>query len=515
MGRTGHIKLLYFIITLFIASVAEADGQEDVLRSVHSFRNGNVRTLNALNIISRRTGYYFTYDSRLIDPEVRITLDANDKPLEDILRQVIQNDSVRFTVIGNHIIFARIVPELQAANFIELTDDTYRISGLIVDYENGMPLPFATIAIQGKPRGTISNSDGFFSMTITNDLIYDTLTVSYLGFMNRSIPVTEALGNNFTIKMFRDYIPIPEIIIRSQIPQEIIRKAVESIPVNYGTTPASMWGFYREGIMKKKEIHLFSEAVLKIYKAAYGTLVQDQVKVVRSRKLENVSSSDTLMLRLKAGLSSSLMLDGMKNVFEFLDEEYTGLYQYAMTDIVTVDDAAAYVVEFSQRDWITEPLFRGSLMINTADYAIMQAEFEVHPSYISGRNFTYVTSSARGFTIKPVSARYRTTYKKTGDRYYLSHVRGDLKFTARKRRSLFNTNYEVFFELAITEADTLNVIRFDRNEIIPLETVFSRTITGYDPDFWGKFDFLKPGDDLLNSLNSIPQRLSRFIEEEK
>jgi hypothetical protein len=506
---------LSLIITLLLASLPEANGQEDVLRSVYSFKNGNIRRGNALKIISRKTGYYFTYDSRLIDPEELIILDEDDKPLEDILRQIIKNDSVRFTVIGKHIIFARVVPELKAESFIDQSVETYRISGLIVEYENGTPLPYATIAIEGKPRGTISNNDGFFSMTITEDLIYDTLTISYLGFMNRSIPVSESLGNNFTIKMFRDYIPIPEIIIRSQIPQEIIRKAVESIPENYGTTPASMWGFYREGILRKNEIHLFSEAVLQIYKAAYGTFAQDQVKVVRSRKLENVSSSDTLMLRLKAGLSSSLLLDGMKNTFEFLDEEYTGLYQYAMTDIVTVDDAAAFVVEFSQKEWVSEPLFRGSLMINTADYAVMQAEFEVHPAYISGRNITYVTSSARGFIIKPVSAKYRTTYKKTGGRYYLSHVRGDLKFTARKRRSLFNTNYNVFFELAINEADTLNVTRFDRNDIIPLETVFSRSITGYDADFWGRFDFLKPEDDLLNSLNSISQRLSSFIEEQK
>lgn len=510
-----YIKLVSFIIPLLIASIPEASGQEDVLSSVLSFRNGNIRRGNALNIISRKTGYYFTYDSKLIDPEARVPLNFDDKTLDEILRQVIQNDSIRFSVIGNHIIIARLLPEMQATNFIEMPEETYRISGMIIEHDNEVPLPYATVAVQGKPKGTISNNDGFFSMNITADLFTDTLTVSYLGFLNRSIPISETLGNDFTIRMFRDYIPIPEIIIRSQIPQEIIRKSIEAIPANYGTSPASMWGFYREGIRKGRVLQLFSEAVLRVYKAAYGTVTNDQVKVVRSRKLENISSSDTLMLRLKAGLSSSLMLDGMKNIYEFMDEEYTSYYQYAMTDIVTVDDGAAFVVEFSQRDWVSEPLFRGSLMINTVDYAVMQAEFEVHPSYITGRNFTYVTSSARGFTIRPVSAKYRTTYKKTGDRYFLSHVRGDLKFSARKRRSLFNTNYDVFFELAITEADTTDVTRFDRNEIIPLETVFSRTITGYDPDFWGKFEFLKPEDDLLNSLNNIPQRLSRFVEQEK
>lgn len=515
MGLSVHIRLISFIIILLLASLSEATGQEDVLSTIHSFSNGNIRRGNALNIISRRTGYFFTYDSRLIDPEARISLSFSEKPLEEILRHVIQNDSVRFSVIGRHIIIARLTAESEAIRLTEDAEETYRISGLIIEYENGEPLPFATIAVKGRPRGTIANSNGMFSMNITSDNINDTITVSYLGFLNREIPVLETLGNDYTIRMLRDYIPIPEIIIRSQIPQEIVRRSVEAIPANYGDSPASMWGFYREGIRKGRVIQIFSEAVIRIYKAAYSTVVNDQVKVVRSRKHENVSSSDTLMLRLKAGLSSSLMLDGMKNIYEFMNEEYSSYYQYAMTDIVTVDDVAAFVVEFSQREWVREPLFRGSLMINTTDYALMQAEFEVHPSFITDRNFTYVTSSTRGFTIRPVSARYRISYKKTGDRYFLSHVRGDLRFSARKRRSLFNTNYDVFFELAITEADTTNVTRFERQEIIPLETVFSRTITGYDPDFWGKFEFLKPEDDLLNSLNSIPQRLSRFVEEEK
>ena len=83
-----------------------------------------------------------------------------------------------------------------------------------------------------------------------------------------------------------------------------------------------MTGFYREGVMKKSELQTYSEAILQIYKSAYsGTLLGDQIKVYKSRKIENTDRSDTLAIRLKAGLSTCLELDGAKNIFDFLSTE--------------------------------------------------------------------------------------------------------------------------------------------------------------------------------------------------
>ncbi|MDX9928734.1 MAG: carboxypeptidase-like regulatory domain-containing protein [Bacteroidales bacterium] len=498
-------------ILLILASLGLAEGQEEVLSSIHSFRNGTVKKGVALDILSRKTGYYFTYDSRLIDSESRTLFNVSEKTLEEILREIVNSDSVRLTIIGKHIIIARILPQMEIAAVEASPEEIFRIAGRIVDNDDGNPLPFATVAIRNKPRGTVSNVDGYFALNIPGEMLNDTLSISYLGFQNRSIPVIETLGNDFTIKMFRNYIPIPEIIIRSQIPQEIIRKCINAIMLNYGTTPASLLGFYREGIRKVRELQVYSEAVIRIHKAAYSSLNSDQVKVERSRKTENASPSDTLMLRLKAGLSSSLLLDGIKNLYEFMDEDFFHLYDYYMTDIVTIDEEAAYVIEFAQKESVRESLFRGSLMINTTDYGLMQADFELNPSYISEWNKAFITSQARGFTVRPASVDYRVTYKKVEGRYFLTHVRGDLRFNARKRRSIFSSSYDVFFEMVITEADTKNVTRFDRNEIIPLESVFSKTIKGYDADFWGDFDFLSPEEDLLRLLNSITQKLSGYM----
>jgi hypothetical protein len=96
------------------------------------------------------------------------------------------------------------------------------------------------------------------------------------------------------------------------------------------------------------------------------------------------------------------------------------------------------------------------------------------------------------------------------DRYFLSHVRGDLVFSSNQKKKLFNTQFRVFFELAITEIDLKNVTRFEREELAPIHSIFSKTIISYDPLFWGNQNFLRPEDNLLQALKNMNVRLQEF-----
>jgi hypothetical protein len=311
--------------------------------------------------------------------------------------------------------------------------------------------------------------------------------------------------------MMREFVSIPEIIIKNQNPVEIISRTLKAIPHNYGDTPTLMTGFYREGVMKKSELQTYSEAILQIYKSAYtGTLFGDQIKVYKSRKIENINRSDTLSIRLKAGLSTCLDLDGAKNNFEFLSREGMNDYSYRMVDIVTYDDETAYVIEFEQHENVELPLFKGNLYINTADYGILNAEFEINPKHIHAMKNAFVSAATHGFDTWPISVKYSVSYRKMQNRYFLNHVRGDLVFTSNQKKRLFHTQFKVFFELAITETELTNVSRFDREELAPIHSVFSRTISNYDPFFWGNQDFLRPEDNLLQELKNMNVKLQEF-----
>jgi hypothetical protein len=487
--------------------------QENILDREIKLTGNSIRVTRALNEVSRLTGYLFTYDTRIINAERSFAIPAHVTSVREVLDSITGDPAISYSVIGRHIILYRDISEYSPVTEIDSLPGELMIGGKITDAETSDPLPYATIGISHRGRGTVTNFNGEFILKISDECLEDTLTVSYVGYVNRLIPVRSLPGNAMTISMERDFIPIPEIIIRTQDPRQIIRKTISSIASNYGTTPALLTGFYREGVYRKKEPQIYSEAVVKIYKSPYARSMQnDQIKVIRSRKIENLEVKDTLAVRLKAGLSATLTLDGVRHLFDFLDPSSFNSYEYHLTDIVTIDGQSAFVISFEQKAWITEPLMKGDIYINVDNYGVMLVEFEINPLYIDQTAESYISRLPRDYSMKPEYVRYRTRFRNIDGRYYLAHVRGDLGFLARSRKRLFNSHFNVFFELAITDYRTDGVVRFEHEELAPAYSVFSRTITGYDAGFWKNFDFLKPEDDLVEALDMLKVRLGEFSE---
>ncbi|NMC37527.1 MAG: hypothetical protein GYA41_04305 [Bacteroidales bacterium] len=513
-SNNGYIfKNIPAIILVLLITHGGLAGQETILDSTFTFSAGIVKTGEALNIITRQTGYNFTYDSRLIDTERNTVLSFKDVTLKSVLDSIFKDDSLNYSVIEKFIIISKGIGHKDTRSDSIAVYDIRSITGLILDEESGDPLPYATIGLKNEGKGTVSNSNGEFGLKTTPFNLNDTIIISYLGYIGKEIPVKETLAENLTILMKREFISIPEIIIRNQIPQEVINKAMHSVPENYGTSPALLTGFYREGVLKRNKLQSYSEAIIRIFKSPYsGTLLNDQIKILKSRKIENISIKDTLTVRLKAGLSTCLHLDGAKSAFDFFLKGNMQEYNYRITDIVSFDDEAAYEIEFEPREGVELPKFKGSVFINTTDFAILHSHFEVSSEFLDKMKDAFISTSSKGYRTWPVSVRYSVSYRKVNGRYFLSHVRGDLDFLSREKRRLFNSPFEVFFEMAVTSMKTENVFRFEREELAPLHAIFSKTITSYDPYFWGDQDFLKPEENLLQALQNMKVRLQEFSE---
>jgi|WetSurMetagenome_2_1015567.scaffolds.fasta_scaffold06124_3 hypothetical protein len=505
--QTGAKGLLVFSI-LFLLLIP-LSGQDYLLSKSIKLSGTNLKTLKVLDEMSSITGFVFTYDTKIIDTDKRVELPASFSDIRTILDSVSSVQSVRYSVIGKHIILFRdyLPTNTDSVPVNELKE--IFITGTINDEETGEPLSYATIGISHKGKGTVTNNNGVFILKLPAEFINDTVNISYVGYMNRNMPVRSLYNNNPVIKMERSFIAIPEIIIRAQDPLTIINKALSRVSENYGSTPALLTGFYREGIFRKKEPQIYSEAVLEVFKSPYTRQFQtDQVKVLRSRKIENMGMKDTLAVRLKAGLYSCIILDGVKNYFDFTDPARVGLYNYHFTDMVSIDGEKAYVISFEQKPGIEDPLFKGEIYINASDYGIIMANFELNQGLIEKTKENFVTKLPAGYIIKPSSVKYMIRYRKINGRYFLSHVRGDLQFLVRSRKNLFKNRFDVFFEVAYTDYKTDHVTRFEHDKITPTNTIFTRTINGYDETFWKDFDFLKPEQDISLAFDKLKARLS-------
>jgi hypothetical protein len=66
--------------------------------------------------------------------------------------------------------------------------------------------------------------------------------------------------------------------------------------------------------------------------------------------------------------------------------------------------------------------------------------------------------------------------------------------------------------MAVTSVSLSDVERFEREELAPVHSVFSKTIIEYDPVFWENQEFLKPEENLLNALKNMNVRLEEYSE---
>lgn len=76
-----------------------------------------------------------------------------------------------------------------------LAQEKIVVKGRVISEEGGEPLPQALILVSNN-EGTLANSEGFFSIPITAEAKF--LTVSYLGFFQKEIPLigtNQDLGN--------------------------------------------------------------------------------------------------------------------------------------------------------------------------------------------------------------------------------------------------------------------------------------------------------------------------------
>src|SRR5665811_1277666 len=105
---SGNICIKYLSTALFLLVILpeRAECQQSILDSTFTFRAGTVKTGIALDIITKRTGYNFTYDSRLIDQDKKTEMTFRNTKLNVILDNLLKNDSLVYSVIDKYIIIS-------------------------------------------------------------------------------------------------------------------------------------------------------------------------------------------------------------------------------------------------------------------------------------------------------------------------------------------------------------------------------------------------------------------------
>ncbi len=384
--------------------------------------------------------------------------------------------------------------------------------GKVVDAETGNPLVFASVAVKETNVATVTNIDGEFLIKIAETQTSKNLEVTFLGYKNKIVPLTDLREDGYknVISMTSAPIPIKEIIVKPIDPEAIVRNAIGRIGRNFINEPNLMTAFYRETIRKNRTYVSIGEAVVEIFKAPYtNDLRFDGARIYKGRKGSDVEKMDTVLFKLQGGPVTVLQLDIAKNTQDILTIDAMKYYDYSLTTVIEIDNKPHYVISFKQKPSVDMPLFMGNLYIETETYALTEAEFGFNLEDKDAVSSIFIKKKPLGMQVTPEIATYRVKYREQDGKWYFAYSRAEVKFKVNWKKKLFNTYYTTMSEMAITDRTNEEVIKFAGKEKLRYSDVFSEQVEAFtDPEFWGEYNVIEPDQ----SIESAIRRLSRKLK---
>jgi len=166
-----------------------------------------------------------------------------------------------------------------APSFAQNGNGYITINGSLKDAKTKNELFFAYVTIPNSHVGTVTNSEGNFTLKISPLLNASEVEFSHLGYKTKRVPVESLLQGNTEVLIEPASILLDEVTIRPVDVNKLVSDAIAKIPHNYSEVPNMLTGFYRETIKQRRDYISISEAVLDIYKAPYKNISAiDRVK---------------------------------------------------------------------------------------------------------------------------------------------------------------------------------------------------------------------------------------------
>jgi hypothetical protein len=424
-------------------------------------------------------------------------------------------------VIAAILMLAFIAPTNSAAgpkdNKKAVQQNLITIKGKVVDSQSRAPLVFASVSIKETNVAIVTNIDGEFTLKVGELSISKNVEISFVGYKNKTIPLSELKENSGKNVIYLEAAPIPikEIIVKPLNPTSIIEKAINNIGKNYEDVPNLMTAFYRETIRKNRTYVSIGEAVVEIFKAPYNNDMRfDGARIYKGRKGTDVEKMDTVLFKLQGGPMSVLELDLAKNSESVLTREAMQNYDYSLSGVVEIDNKPHYVIDFVQKPSVDIPLFMGSFYIEMESYAITEAEFGFNLSDKEAAQSIFIKKKPLGMKVTPEIATYRTKYREQNGKYHFIYSRAEVKFKVDWNKRLFNTYYTTMSEIAITDRTDQEVIKFAGKEKLRYSDVFSEKVTAFtDKEFWGDYNVIEPDQSIESAIRRLSKKL-KFSDRE-
>jgi TonB-linked SusC/RagA family outer membrane protein len=197
---TCIMKLTLFLILL---NVCVAFSSTYSQQTKFTLSGNNVSIRDVLANVESKSEFRFFYNSALINLDQRVNYHVEDGTIFELLDQVLSKNGIQYEVKDRTIILSPKAGDQQTI----VTQQPRTVSGRVTD-SSGSLLPGVTVVVKGTTSGTITDSNGNF--TIPNVPSDASLVFSFVGMKTQEIPV--AGKTNINITLAEETIGLEEVV---------------------------------------------------------------------------------------------------------------------------------------------------------------------------------------------------------------------------------------------------------------------------------------------------------------
>ncbi len=384
------------------------------------------------------------------------------------------------------------------------------VNGVVKDRESRKELANVNISVIGSNVGTVTNTDGEFSIKLSQTDTDKGLAISHVGYQNVRLSSDElnTEKKRLTIWMTPHILTLKEISIFGGDPRELVEKAIRQIPKSYPDKNQMFSAFYRETIQKGSRYIGISEAVMDVYKTDYKSrnIYLDKVQIQKGRRLASQKRKDTLAVKVAGGPNMPVYLDLAKNDEELLSIEMLPWYRFDMGIPVSIDDRMQYVVHFHPIIKLEFALYKGVLYIDQETLVFTRAEFELDLSDKEKAVRSILKKKPAGLRFKPQKVSFLVSYRFQDGKPHLNYIRNDIRFKCDWKRRLFSSSFTTSSEMVMVDRTEQPEERIKSKDAFKQKEVFYDVVEAYwNEDFWKDYNIIEPTE----SLESAVKRLKK------
>ncbi|SEJ50237.1 TonB-linked outer membrane protein, SusC/RagA family [Dyadobacter koreensis] len=206
--RITATQLLFALMFIGYGHAHESYGQSLLSQKISINANGS-EVKKVLNQLEKQVDVRFVFSSKLIQSGRKVNVSVQNKPLYEVLDDILTPLGLQYEISGKIIILKRLesIPEVLPPG--KNDGPKKNLSGKVLD-ETGAGLPGVSVVVKGTQTGTTTNTDGEFKLDIPDNAA-PILIFSFVGYTTQEVPVGNQ--NMLTINMAPEDKSLQEVVV--------------------------------------------------------------------------------------------------------------------------------------------------------------------------------------------------------------------------------------------------------------------------------------------------------------